>query len=501
MDTFVVILEAGIVLSAIFLGVRTGGIGLGLWGVAGTAILIFVFGLNPASPPLDAFLIIIAVITASATMQAAGGIDYLVEVASKIIRRSPRRIVYVAPLVAFLFTVGAGTSNIFLALIPVIYETSYHNGIRPERALATSTITSGLGITASPVSAAMAAYLTLVPSGFTLVEILAITMPASIVACILTSVVQSRIGRELADDPEFQRRVAASDITMPPALVGSTAADPRDRPPTAGRREQAGQGDNAAAIGPGTVAGGGERVRRDAAGAPSAPGGPPPDGTAVLKPGAIRSAMIFLVGVVVITVMGLFSRLRPEVTVDGETGPLGVTTVIELVMFTVALVILLSTSVKPGDVLRQSLLAAGFVAAIALLGIAWMAETFIENNIVTVVEPIEDFVKNHPLFLFLAVALFLVAGLTNSQSATTHTLIPLGLAGGLPVASVTAMWPSVVGVWLFPANGPQIAAVNIDRTGTTRLSQVPVWHSFTIPMLVSWVSVVATGLLIAGIFF
>ena len=194
MDNLVVVLEGLVVLAAIFLGVRMGGIGLGLWGVAGTAVLVFGFQMDPGSPPVDAFFIIIAVITASAAMQAAGGIDWLVSIASRIIQANPKRITIVAPLVSFFFTVGAGTSNIYFALIPVINETAYRNGIRPERPLASSTVTSALGITASPVSAAMAAYLTLLPKSFTLTDILTITIPASIVACIVTSFVQQRIG-------------------------------------------------------------------------------------------------------------------------------------------------------------------------------------------------------------------------------------------------------------------------------------------------------------------
>ena len=150
MNPLVVVLEAVVVLGAIFLGVRMGGIGLGLWGAAGTAVLVFGFQLDPGSPPVDAFFIIIAVITASAAMQAAGGIDWLVMIASRIIQANPKRITLVAPLVSFVFTVGAGTSNIYFALIPVIHETAYRNGIRPEKPLASSTVTSALGITASP---------------------------------------------------------------------------------------------------------------------------------------------------------------------------------------------------------------------------------------------------------------------------------------------------------------------------------------------------------------
>ena len=460
MNTFVVILEALVVLGAIFLGVRMGGIGLGLWGVAGTLVLVFVFRMDPGNPPVDAFFIIIAVITASSAMQAAGGIDYLVSLASKLIQRNPKRITYVAPLVSFVFTVGAGTSNIFFALIPVIYETSYRNGIRPERPLASATVTSALGITASPVSAAMAAYLTLLPKDFGLGKILAITIPASIVACIATSFVQQRIGHELLDDPEFQRRVAAGEIAVPAVLAARSDTDGSART------------SHAAAVSDAPI-------------------------VTVPKGGAL-SAGIFLVGVALIVVMGLFDGLRPTVGTGANAAPLGMTQVIEMIMFTVALLILLLRKIPPGKVLEQSLLGSGLVAAIALFGIAWMADTFISGNQDTIVTPLGDVVKEHPLFL--AVAIFLVAGLTTSQSATTRTLVPLALAAAMSPAVVTAMWPSLVGVWLFPANGSQIAAVSIDKTGSTRLSKVPIWHSFTIPMLVSWVVVVGAGLLVSLLF-
>ena len=186
---------------------------------------MFVFHLPPGSPPVDAFFIIIAVITASSAMQAAGGIDYLVSIASKIIQRNPKRLTYVAPLVAFVFTVLSGTSNIFIALIPVIYETAYRNGQRPEKALASATVTSGLGITASPVSAAMAAYLVLIEKeGFSLPQVLIITIPSAIIACIATSFVQQRIGKELVDDPKFQKRVEEGAVDVPAVLATQYAA-------------------------------------------------------------------------------------------------------------------------------------------------------------------------------------------------------------------------------------------------------------------------------------
>lgn len=471
MEIVLVVLQAVVVVGAIALGVRTGGLGLGLWGVVGTVILVFGFQLPPGSIPIDAFFIIIAVITASSAMQAAGGIDYLVSIASKIIQRNPKRLTYVAPIVAFVFTVLSGTSNIFFALIPVIYETSYRNGQRPERALAASTVTSGLGITASPVSAAMAAYLVLMDgTGYGLPQILLITIPAAIVACIVTSFVQQRLGKDLLDDPVFLKRVEAGTVEVPAALQARYDA-------------KVGGG----AVATKTATGGGSSA--------AAPAAPPPIIEHPVPEGGATAAWIFVSGTLVIVLFGLFPGLRPAFPdEEGELVPIGMSTVIEMIMFTVALIIILVRRIKPATVVEQPLLKAGFVAAVALFGIAWMADTFIAANEETIIEPLGAMIESNPLLL--AVALFLVCGLTTSQSATTNTMIPIALAAGLAPGVITAMWPSLIGVWLFPANGSQIAAVETDLTGSTKLTQVPVWHSFTIPMLVSWVAVVIAGLLI-----
>lgn len=472
MEIVLVVLQACVVIGAIVLGVRTGGLGLGLWGVVGTVILVFVFHLPPGEIPVNAFFIIIAVITASSAMQAAGGIDYLVAIASKIIQANPKRLTYVAPIVAFVFTVLSGTSNIFFALIPVIYETAYRNGQRPERALASSTVTSGLGITASPVSAAMAAYLVLMEgTGYGLPQILLITVPAAIVACIATSVVQQRVGKDLLDDPVFLKRVKEGTVEVPAALKA---------------RYEAKVGGGAAA----TAVGGGSDA---SAGAPAE--AKPARIEHPVPPGGATAAWIFVTGTLLIVLLGLFPGLRPAFPdAEGNLEPISMNTIIEMIMFSVALVIILVRKVKPSAVVEQPLLKAGFVAAVALFGIAWMADTFISANEETIIEPLGKMIEANPILL--AVALFIVCGLTTSQSATTNTLIPIALAAGLAPGIITAMWPSLIGVWLFPANGSQIAAVETDQTGSTKLTQVPIWHSFTIPMLVSWVAVVAAGLLI-----
>ena len=437
-ETVTAVVQGAVVIVALVLGVRAGGMGLGLWGAAGTAFLVFIMGDAPGAAPVSAFFIIIAVITASATMQAAGGIDFLVEIASRIIRKNPRRITFIAPIVSFFFTMGAGTSNIFFSLIPVIYSTSYSAGIRPERPLSVSNIATGFGLTASPVAAAMAAFLALVQTSdnpVSLAQIIAVTLPAGLLATIAGSIVMNKRGKELKDDPEYQRRLAAGKVAPP--------------------------------LDPGNVQ---------------------------LKPRAALSAYVFLAGVAFIVVMGLWDGLRPQVPQDdGSTVPLDMTQTIALIMLSVALIIMVVNRVNPNDIVQQPLIASGLVAAIALLGLAWMTATYLANNPI-VVTSIGEIVNSYPYFL--AVAIFIVAALTTSQSGTTTAIVPIGLAS-LAVPTVVAMWPSLVGVYLLPANGTQLASVEIDQTGTTRLTKNPLIHSFTIPLFVGWFAVVASGLVFA----
>ena len=182
--------------------------GLGLWGGVGTLVLVFGFGLDPGEPPVDAILIIIAVISAAAAMEAAGGIDYMVMIASRALRARPRSINYAAPLVSYVLCILTGTSNTFYSIVPVINEVAYANEIRPERPLAGSTVASALGITSSPVAAAMATLLPLVEAkGYDLVDVLLITIPSSIVAIIVMSFVMNKHGKDLIDDPEYKRRL------------------------------------------------------------------------------------------------------------------------------------------------------------------------------------------------------------------------------------------------------------------------------------------------------
>jgi len=320
----------------------------------------------------------------------------------------------------------------------VINEVAYANKIRPERALASSTVASGVGITSSPVAAAMATILPLVEIyHMDLSDVLLITIPASIVGIFVMSLVMSRHGKDLDDDPEYQRRLAAGEIE-PPA----------------------------------------------------------PAAEIVLQPYAKRSVAIFLVGVLAICLFGFVESIRPTVAVEGGgTEPMSITPLIQMIMLTAAALILLLAHVKASDIPGTPIFKSGMVAMIALFGIAWMADTFIANNEDAIVSALGSLAEQWPFMI--AVAIFLVAALTTSQSAATRTMVPLGLALGIGAPYMVAMWTAVVGVLFLPANGTQIAAAEVDKTGTTTLGKRVVDHSFQLPLQVVWIVTAIVGIGIA----
>ena len=431
-NVWILIAQLIVVILAIYMGTRTSGIGLGVWGLVGVAVLIFVFGEAPGNAPVDAVFIVITVITAASTMQAAGGIDWMVSVAAKVIRRKPKSVVFLAPAMSFLFTVGAGTGNIFYPLLPVIYDVSYQQKIRPERALSVSAVASQVGILCSPVSAATASMVVLLaPQGVDLGGLLLIMWPASIAGLFVAALVMMRHGKDLEDDPEFQRRLADKQI-QPPVVDAHDTKLPR---------------------------------------------------TAVL------SAALFLIGVGVIVLFGLFQGLRPVIGTDDAGDPvrLSVTVIIEVVMGVIAALIFVFCKVKAADVPKQPTFPAGLVGAIALFGIAWLANTFVAANQTLIVDGLGSVVSGSSAFLgalLFALALFAVAMLTTSQSSATNAIVPIGITIGLPATLLVGLWPSTMGIYTLPANGSQVATVAFDQTGTTKMGKYVFDHSFQLPNLV-----------------
>jgi anaerobic C4-dicarboxylate transporter DcuB len=440
MANAMILIQAALVIALIAIGVHYKGMAIGLFGGLGVLIFALVFGVAPGPVPVSAMLIILAVVTAAGTMQLAGGVDYLVSIAEKMIRKFPSQITYIAPLTTFLFCAGAGTGNIYYSLMPVIYEVSYAAGIRPERPLSLSATAGQLAITSSPVSAAMAAMVGLmVPLKFTLTDILFIVFPASLLAILVGGFVMNRIGAELKDDVEYQRRLAAGEIA-PPAAAGEAKEIPAS---------------------------------------------------------AKLAAGLFMGGLAIIILAGLFEALHPHVMSKGKSQPLDMSLFIEMTMLGVSALIVALCGVKASGIPKSSLFGSGLVAVVALFGVAWMANTFIAANEEVIVGGLGEIAKSAPLLI--SVALFAVAAITTSQSSTTFSIIPIGIALGIPPQFLAAMWPSIVGVFLLPTNGSQIASVEIDQTGTTRIGKFVINHSFIVPVSVFTIVSVGVGLLIASV--
>ena len=436
-----VYIELLIVLLAIFVGARVGGIGLGIFGMMGLGVLVFGFGLTPGNPPIDVMLIIVAVITAAATLQAAGGLDYLVKVAEKILRKNPAMITFLAPVVCYFFTLFSGTGHIAYSLLPIISEIATDSKVRPERPLSISVIASQQAITASPISAATAALLSaelLGDKGVTLGNILMVCIPATLVGVIVGAIAVSFMGVPLEKDPEYLRRLREGVLDA--------------------------EGKSEEALSP-------QAAKR-----------------------AKTSVIIFLIGVLSIVLFASIDSLRPTFTVNGQLVKLGMTQVIEIVMMSTAGLMLVFAKADINKAVKGSVFIAGMQAVIAIFGIAWMGDTFFAGNIEFFKTHIEQIVTQYP-FLF-SVALFVMSVLLFSQAATVRTLYPLGIALGIHPMAMVAMFPAVNGYFFIPNYPTVVAAINFDRTGTTRIGKYVLNHSFQLPGFVATIVAIAVGYLI-----
>lgn len=431
-----------VVLAAIIIGARLGGIGLGVMGGVGLLILTFVFGLQPTAPPVDVMLMIAAVISAASCMQAAGGLEYMVKLAERILRKNPSRVTILSPIVTYLFTFVAGTGHIAYSVLPVIAEVARETRIRPERPLGIAVIASQQAITASPISAATVALLGLLSGAdFSLFDILKVSVPATLIGVLVGACCSLKVGKELMDDPEYQRRLKAG-------MVEDTVTETTQIP-------------------------------------------------CMWK--ARCSVALFLVATFLIVLFGSIESLRPVFTVNGESVRLGMPAIIEIVMLSVAALILLITRIDGIQAVKGSIYSAGMQAVIAIFGIAWMGDTFINGNIAQLTGSIEHIVQEMP-WLF-GLALFVMSILLYSQAATVRAVMPLGLALGISPALLVALFPAVNGYFFIPNYPTVVAAINFDRTGTTRIGKYVLNHSFMMPGMVSTLVAIVVGILLIQVMF
>lgn len=431
------ILQLLFILTAIVIGARLGGIGLGVLGGLGLACLTFIFGLEPTAPPIDVMLMIAAVIAAASAMQAAGGLDLMVKWAEKILRKHPDRITILGPLVTYTFTFLAGTGHVAYSVLPVIAEVATDSKIRPERPLGIAVIASQQAITASPISAATVALLSMLSfSGITLLDILMISVPCTLVGVLVGAFYSMRVGKELYEDPDFLKRLENGDFKL-------------DHYET--------------------------------------------KGVAHLSK-AVWSVVIFVLTTIAIVLFGSFESLRPTFVTDGETHVLGMAYIIEILMLSAAALILIITKTDAVKAAQGSVFLAGMQAVIAIFGIAWMGDTFIAGNIGELKASIEATVTEMP-WLF-GLALFFMSILLFSQAATIRALLPLGIALGISPYMLIALFPAVNGYFFIPNYPTVVAAINFDRTGTTRIGKYMLNHSFMMPGLIATGTAVLLGLLV-----
>lgn len=442
MATAIILLQFTIVLALIFKGARVGGIGLGIYGMVGVFILVFIFGMKPGNLPIDVMLIIVSVITAAATLQAAGGLDYLVGLAAKFLRKHPTHITYFGPLTTWLFCLVAGTAHTCYSLLPIISEIATNSKIRPERPLSVATIAASLGITGSPVSAATAAIIStdlLGGAGIELKHILIVCVPASLIAILVAAFVQNHIGKELTDDEVYKERVRQGIICPE---KDSHLID--------------------------------EMIKH-------------PD------PHAKYAVMAFLLGVLLV-VFGSVPSLRPSFIVDGEIHHVTMPETIEIIMMATAALILLVSKANVQDAVKGNVFGAGMNAMVAIFGIAWMGDTFFNGNLEFFKGHIATIVTQYP-FLF-AIALFIMSIMLFSQAATVRTLYPLGIGLGISPLALIAMFPAVNGYFFLPNYPTTVAAINFDRTGSTGIGRFVVNHSFQLAGFITTFVSIGVGYLI-----
>ena len=412
--------ELILVLAIIFLGVRKGGTFLAMAGGVGMLIMTFFFHVTPADPPVTVILIMIAVIVAAATMQACGGLDFLVRIAEKILRRNPR-------------------------MITVINEISIETGVRPERPISASIIASQQAITACPISAATVGILAFMAEAtnyktVNIFTLLVVCIPATLIGTVACALAVMKKGKELAEDPEFQARVASGQVQT---LV---------------------KNENAAEV----------KTTKEAK----------------------ISVAVFLVAMVGIVLLGAVSALVPTLS-DGSKLPL--TTVIEIFMLVAAAVTVLITKLDSNKVLDQPVFKTGMFAVVLAFGLCWLVNTFIADQSSFITDNMSVLTNEHPWIYIIAV--FIVGAITTSQSSSTMIMVPIGIALGLPANIIVAGWIACSSNYFIPASGQCVAAIAFDTAGTTKIGKYVLNHSYMIPGLVCTVVSVVSAILIGAVVF
>jgi anaerobic C4-dicarboxylate transporter DcuA len=476
-----IFLEFFVVLAAIFVGARLGGIAIGFCGGLGVLVLA-ILGETPGELPLGVISIIMSVIAAVATMQVAGGMDYLVDLADRVLRKNPKQLTFLAPVITYLMTFMAGTGHTAYSTMPVIVELAKENNIRPSRPLAVAVVASQIAITASPVSAAVVIMAELLePAGVDYLDLLAVAIPSTFIACMLTAAIMMTYDKVRGDTaldthPEYQRRLAAGTVSV--AEHRARAVAPVNTLATVGS-------------GPGTSTGpqypaltGGVATTHDIELA---------DTASVVREGK-RSVMIFLLGLV--AVMGYATAISDKVGLIDEPVMERDSAIIAF-MLSIAAISVLACKVSTTDILSASTFKSGMSASVCVLGVAWLGTTFVTAHVDTITDVAGDLLRDQSWML--AVVLFFASALLYSQAATTQALMPTAIAIGVAPLAIVAAFPAVSALFVLPTYPTLIAAVEMDDTGTTKIGKYVFNHPFLVPGAINIALAVALGYLFGSV--
>ncbi|MGF1764121.1 anaerobic C4-dicarboxylate transporter [Aliivibrio kagoshimensis] len=429
-----------LLLIVIFVGIRHGGIAFGLLGGLGVSVLAFGFGVAPGKPPISVMLIILAVVAASATLEATGGLKLLVKYAEKLLRKHPNQIVFLGPLCTYFLTVLVGTGHSVYPLLPVIYDVSYKKGIRPERPMAMATVASQMGITASPIAAAAAVVMATAVDNqldIRLINVLSVTIPATLTGLLVACTWSLKRGKDLDQDEEFQKR--CEDVEFRNELVDMS------EPTEEGSKEES---------------------------------------------TARKGLTVFVLGIASVIFVAMFGK-ELNLLPDGVK----MSVAIQFLMLSVGAIILLTTNIQPKKIVTSNVFIAGMTAVIIIFGIAWMSDTIISHHKPLLISLVSDIVKVHPWSF--AIAMFVASIFLKSQAAVLTIMLPLGFALNIPPAVLIGVLPACYAYFFFPFYPSDLAAITFDRSGTTRIGKYVLNHSFIIPGFIGVTTATTVGYFIS----
>ena len=425
------ILQFLVIIGCLLIGTRYGGYGLGLIGGLGLAIFAFVFGLAPGKPPVDVLLTILAVIGCASVLQTAGGLNVMMRFAERILRNNPKYITFLAPLTTWSLTIMCGTGHVVYTMFPIIYDIAIKEGVRPERPMAVASVASQIGIAASPVSVAVVSMVTFLGKSthpVSLPQVLMISIPATLCGVIVSALWSLKRGKDLENDPEFQARL--KDPEQKDYIYGETST----------LMDQ------------------------------------------VFSKEAYWATWIFFAAIGTVVLLGAFPDLRPTFEVAGKTSKLSMNLAIQIMMLSAGAIMLMVCKVPTKEIPNGNVFKAGMVAIVSIFGVAWMADTFFDEHFEVIKQGLAGIVQSQPWTY--ALVLFITSKLVNSQAAAIAAIVPMAIGIGVDPLIILSFMPACYGYFVLPTYASDLACINFDRSGTTRIGKFIINHSFIIPGLI-----------------